>query len=211
MLRLLWRLVLKKGLRFAGGCAIVPQGRTTQGRAAVFNDQHHDWLRGFRRNLFGYACALTADTTSAEDLYQDALVRAMAARAVPGEKISFRVWMFRLLRNLWIDSLRARRRMEAALEEQAGVDCDTSGLSGGEDRVVNQLAVRQAFLLLSKDHRDVLALVDIAGFSYDEAATLLDIPRGTIMSRVSRARSALARQLAQGAVVGLPLRRGRAG
>jgi RNA polymerase sigma-70 factor (ECF subfamily) len=101
--------------------------------------------------------------------------------------------------------------MEAALEEQAGVDCDTSGLSGGEDRVVNQLAVRQAFLLLSKDHRDVLALVDIAGFSYDEAATLLDIPRGTIMSRVSRARSALARQLAQGAVVGLPLRRGRAG
>ena len=175
----------------------------------MFDDQHHAWLHGFRRNLFGYACALSSDTASAEDLYQDALVRAMAARAVPAEAISFRVWMFRLLRNLWIDNLRARQRMQVALDEQAGVDYDTNGMTGGEDRVVNQLAVRQAFLMISKDHRDVLALVDIAGFSYDEAAQLLDLPRGTVMSRVSRARSALARALSQGAVVGLPLRRGK--
>ncbi|MCC5969313.1 MAG: RNA polymerase sigma factor [Pararhodobacter sp.] len=171
----------------------------------MFKDQHHEWLRGFRRNLFGYACALTTDTARAEDLYQDALVRAMAARSVPAEQISFRVWMFRLLRNLWIDSLRARKRRIALMDEQAGVDCDDRFTTGGEERVVNQMAVRQAFMQLSKDHRDVLALVDIGGFSYDEAATLLDVPRGTIMSRVSRARSALACQLAEGPVVGLPL------
>jgi len=178
--------------------------------ARVFRDRHHQWLREFRRNLFGYACALTTDTASAEDLYQDALVRAMAARAVPVDQTSFRVWMFRLLRNLWIDGLRARQRLDALLNEQAGVDCDDIGATGGEDRVVNQLAVRQAFLQLSKQHRDVLALVDIAGFSYDETANLLDVPRGTVMSRVSRARAALARQLAEGPVVSLALRAGRA-
>ncbi|KPQ07187.1 MAG: RNA polymerase sigma-70 factor, ECF subfamily [Rhodobacteraceae bacterium HLUCCA12] len=176
----------------------------------MFSERHHDWLRGFRRPLFGYACALTTDTASAEDLYHDALVRAMAARSVPVEQISFRVWMFRILRNLWIDGLRARQRQDALLDEETGVDCDARGLTGGEERVVNQLAVRQAFMLLSKPHRDVLALVDIAGFSYDEAATLLNVPRGTVMSRVSRARSALACRLAEGPVVALPLRRGRA-
>lgn len=177
----------------------------------MFKDQHHQWLRGFRRNLFGYACALCSDTASAEDLYQDALVRAIAARAVPNDALSFRVWMFRVLRNLWIDGLRARRRLDDLLADQAGVDCDDSAFTGGEDRVVNQLAVRQAFMLLSKQHRDVLALVDIGGFSYEETAELLDLPQGTVMSRVSRARAALARQLSDGVVVSLPLRSGRAG
>ena len=175
----------------------------------MFGDMHHAWLLGFRRNLFGYACVLCSDTASAEDLYQDAVLRAMSARSVPGEARSFRVWMFRLTRNLWIDTLRSRRHHDAWADEVAGVDCDDRALTGGEEITVNRLAVRQAFLLLSKAHRDVLALVDIGGFSYDETAELLDVPRGTVMSRISRARAALARELSDGQVVALPLKRGR--
>lgn len=73
--------------------------------------------------------------------------------------------------------------------------------------MVNRLAVRQAFMQLGKDHRDVLALVDIGGFSYDETAMMLSIPRGTVMSRVSRARAALMRGLSDDKVVPFPTRR----
>ena len=69
---------------------------------------------------------------------------------------------------------------------------------------VTHLAVREAFFLLSENHRDVLALVDIGGLTYDETAELLRIKRGTVMSRVSRARAALAEKLSGPHVVELP-------
>ncbi len=168
----------------------------------MFDDRHHETLQSLRRRLFGYACALSRTTEDAEDLYQDALVRAMAARSVPNDARAFRVWMFRLIRNLWIDRLRREHRRgelidaEAEPEEQPG--------PGDEETLVDVLLVRQAFLRLSKDHRDVLALVDIAGFSYDETADLLETPRGTVMSRISRARAALAAQLRAAPVIPFP-------
>jgi RNA polymerase sigma-70 factor, ECF subfamily len=126
----------------------------------------------------------------------------MAATSVPRDGIAFRVWMFRLIRNLWIDRMRRERR-------QAGmVDAEVEDLPapGDADSVIDVLLVRQAFRRLSHDHREVLALVDIAGFSYDETAELLDTPRGTVMSRISRARAALAAQLSAGQVVPFPRR-----
>ena len=177
----------------------------------MFGETHHAWLHAFRRNLFGYACALCGDTAGAEDLYQEAVLRAMSAASVPDEARRFRVWMFRLTRNLWIDTLRSRRHHDAWSEEIASIDGEDRAQTGSEEITVNRLAVRQAFTRLSKPHRDVLALVDIGGFSYDETAELLDVPRGTVMSRISRARTALARQLSDGPVVAMPLkRRGRA-
>ena len=167
----------------------------------MFGQQHHDWLRGFRRNLFSYSCALCSHGAAAEDLYHEALVRAMSAKSVPKEAVAFRVWMFRLLRNLWIDGLRADARMQQHARSEQSVDCDTHRVTGGEDAVVNRLAVRQAFMRLGKDHRDVLALVDIGGFTYEETGMLLSIPRGTVMSRVARARAALACALSDDQVI----------
>ena len=174
----------------------------------MFRQQHHDWLRGFHRSLFRYACGLCAHTASAEDLYHEALVRAMSAKSVPSEPTAFRIWMFQVMRNLWIDDLRARARAkDYASSEQ--IDAGTDGpASECEDAVVNRLAVRQAFMQLSKDHREVLALVDIAGFSYVETGMLLSIPEGTVMSRVSRAREALARRLSSDQVIAFPGRQG---
>lgn len=173
----------------------------------MFTREHHAQLIRFRRNLFGYACALCPDTATAEDLYQDTLVRAMSAHAVPVDSRSFRVWMFRVLRNLWIDRIRSSIREK---ETNAVVDFDCNLEMNGEEVTVNRIAVRQAFTRLEKHHRDVLALVDIGGFSYEETAQLLDLPRGTVMSRVSRARAALAHELRDDRVVPLPVRRGRA-
>lgn len=173
----------------------------------MFDQQHHDWLSGFRRNLFGYACALSPHIAAAEDLYQDTLARAMSARSVPAERAGFRVWMFTVLRNLWIDGLRkhARAKAFAREEHQDGLICQA--ITDSEDAVVNRLAVRQAFMQLSKDHRDVLALVDIGGFSYDETAKMLEIPVGTVMSRVARARTAMLVRLSDSQVIAFPARR----
>lgn len=175
----------------------------------MFTEQHHRWLQDFSRNLFGYACALCSGTSEAEDLYQEALVRAMSARAVPDHRRSFRVWTFRLMRNLWIDGLRRAARAEAIAQEEELTSGGRFRASEHDDATVDRLAVRQAFMQLAKDHRDVLALVDIGGFSYEETAHLLDIPRGTVMSRVSRARRALAQGLSDPNVIVFPVQRRR--
>lgn len=76
--------------------------------------------------------------------------------------------------------------------------------------LVDAFSVRQAFTRLSTEHREILALVDISGFSYEEVATMIAVPKGTVMSRVSRARRALASHLGDANVVALaPHREGR--
>ena len=171
----------------------------------MLDDIHQTWLLQSRRQLFGYACALCADTASAEDLYQDTMVRAMSAASVPDDPTAYRVWLFRILRNLWIDRLRAAGRLP---DVDDGTEVDQMPSGQGGDQVVNALAVRQAFGRLSKAHRDILALVDICGFSYADAAQMLDTPTGTIMSRISRARAALAARMDEDrTVVALPLHR----
>ena len=168
----------------------------------MFQEHHHEWLRAFNRNLFGYARALCSE--AAEDLYQEALVRAMSAKCVPAEPSTFRIWMFQVLRNLWIDQLRARTRVQSHVA--SGLEtAEAYANTEGEDAIVSRLAVREAFMQLSRDHREVLALVDIGGFSYDETGALLSVPRGTVMSRVSRARAALLDRLTTDVVI--PFRR----
>ncbi len=171
----------------------------------MLDDTRQAWLGQVQRRLFGYACALSADIPSAEDLYQDTVLRAMTAASMPVDLLSYRVWLFKIMRNLWIDRLRADARLPEFDDDAEVEDLPTAQ---SDDQVVNALAVRQAFSKLSKAQRDILALVDICGFSYAEAAQLLDVPQGTIMSRVSRARAALvARMQEETNVIALPLRR----
>lgn len=162
-------------------------------------------LLQMRRGLLGYARSLTGDIPQAEDLHHDTMLRAMTARSAPDDLVAYRVWVFRIMRNLWIDRLRADGRLPKFVElaeigDHSAGSCD--------DQVVNALAVRQAFQDLSQAHRDILALVDVCGFSYAEAAETLDVPVGTIMSRIGRARTALAIRMQEEAnIISLPLRR----
>ncbi len=149
----------------------------------MFDRTQEAGILQMRRSLFGYACALSPDVASAEDLYQEAMLRALSARSIPDDQAALRIWLFRIMRNLWIDGLRAAGRLPDFDDD---TDIDDIAPNGGDDLVVNSLAVRQAFRTIPKKHRDVLALVDICGFSYSEASTLLGVLQGTIMSRVSR-------------------------
>ncbi len=154
----------------------------------------------YQQRLYGFAVAMTGDRDRARDLLHDCVLRAASARERPVNEPAFRAWLFTIMRNLWIDQHRAAERQSRMLETLS--DAVPVSL---DSMAVESFAVRQAFELLSHDHREVLALVDISGFSYQEAADLLGVPCGTVMSRISRARQALARLLADDSPKVVPL------
>lgn len=159
----------------------------------------------FRRELVAllprlrrFATALTGSSAEAEDLLQAAVEKALRAedRFKPGTRLDS--WMFRIVQNAWIDETRAARRRAAPLEEASHVvgedGREVAGLS------LDAAAARAAMAALSPDQRAVAALVLVDGLSYKEAAETLQVPIGTVMSRLSRARAAVVAKLTRGVV-----------
>lgn len=164
------------------------------------------WLEAQLPKLFGYAVGLTRDRDRAADLAQQACVKALAARSVPQDAPAFRVWLFRILRNALVDELR-RERPTVPIDDPA-VARQAMEYGAVDDRLISRLTVRRGLEALSREHREAIALIDLAGLSYAEAAELLDLPRGTVMSRISRARAALLKALQQDNVRVIRPRRG---
>jgi RNA polymerase sigma-70 factor, ECF subfamily len=147
-------------------------------------------LRRFARGLAGAAA-------DADDLVQAACERALARAHQFEEGTRFDSWMFRIVQTIWIDQLRARE----VRKEDGDVAEERLGSDAPVRRVEARLAlaeIRQAIQLLPPDQRTVLMLVTVEGLSYKEAAAVADVPVGTIMSRLARARTALQRHLDAG-------------
>ena len=134
--------------------------------------------------LYAFARTMLGDSDAARDLVQEAATRALAARRVPSDPPAYRAWMFRIVRNAALDEL--RRKPPPVLDDFTGID-----LWGFDDARIAKITVEQGLAVLAPTHREIISLIDIAGFSYGEAADLLNVPVGTIMSRIARARSAL--------------------
>ncbi len=142
-----------------------------------------------------FARALARDPADADDLLQVALERALKAREqwTPGTRLDS--WMMRIVRNCWIDEVRSRaRRARTFLPEEEGASVGADTHHEIEARVEMQ-AVDKAMNNLSAEQREVIALVLVEGLAYREAADLLDIPIGTLTSRLTRGRQALAQML----------------
>jgi RNA polymerase sigma-70 factor, ECF subfamily len=152
-----------------------------------------DELERYRARLFGYGLSLTGNREEAGDLLQECAVRALSARSVPDGEPARRAWLFRILRNAWIDQHRRRRVVE--LVELDEGRCDDHVLWSGERGIIDAIAVRQALARLPVAYREIVSLVDLVGFSYSEAAELVGVPIGTVMSRLSRARKALLKDI----------------
>ncbi|WP_114771589.1 sigma-70 family RNA polymerase sigma factor [Microvirga subterranea] len=136
-----------------------------------------------------YARSLTRDESQAEDLVQDALVRAYERRGTFRPDGNLRGWLLSILHNTFIDD-RRRHAAEARRTQHLAEQIEASAPADQEARVRLQ-QVQQAFLGLPDEQRAALHLVAIEGLSYQEAAATLDIPIGTLMSRLGRARAAL--------------------
>lgn len=135
-----------------------------------------------------FARSITFHREDADDVVQIAVERALtrSAQWEPGSRLDS--WMFRIVKNAWIDEARARARRDQlfAPEEE--------GEHVGDDRAEAQqqrMAIEQALRRLSEEHRMVIGLVLVDGMPYKEAAEVLDIPMGTLTSRLARAREAL--------------------
>jgi RNA polymerase sigma factor (sigma-70 family) len=146
-----------------------------------------------------FAHALARDGADADDLTQVAVERALVSRAsfVPGTRMDS--WMYRIMRNAWIDTTRSRRRAEQTfVAEEAGAAIGDAGDRAIEARVELDL-VGRAMATLPDEQREAVALVLVEGLAYKEAAAVLDIPMGTLTSRLVRGRTALMAKLGEAA------------
>jgi RNA polymerase sigma-70 factor, ECF subfamily len=158
-----------------------------------FGDQLVAALPRLRR----FARGLTGSSVEADDLVQTACERALARRHQFQEGTRFDSWMFRIVQTIWIDQIRSRevRKTDGDIGE------DRLGSDEPVRRVEARLTlaeVRRAVDRLTPDQRAALLLVTVEGLSYKEAAEVVDVPVGTIMSRLARARIALHLQLEAG-------------
>jgi RNA polymerase sigma-70 factor (ECF subfamily) len=180
------------GQKIAGSPVhLVAGGNSVSNR---FGDQLIAVLPRLRR----FARGLTGSAVEADDLVQAACERALARQHQFEEGTRFDSWMFRIVQTIWIDQIRSRDvRKEGAefAEERLGSDEPVR-------RVEARLAldeVRRSIDRLPPDQRTVLLLVTVDGLSYKEAAEVIRVPVGTIMSRLARARIALQELLEAGA------------
>jgi len=153
-------------------------------------------IEAYLDRLFGYAYSLCNDRDAAKDLVQDCAVRALGAKRVPEDDAAYRAWLFRILRNLFLDNCRRDGRTDRWFRDET-VRASAMEYLDVDERLVDVITVRLEFGKLPPIHREILGLVDIAGFSYAEAASHLDLPVGTVMSRVSRARRTLLETIAE--------------
>jgi RNA polymerase sigma-70 factor, ECF subfamily len=160
--------------------------------------------------VYQVARRLTGSREEAEDLVQEAYARAFRAWRSFEPGTNLRAWLFRILTNLNIDR---GRRIQRSPDMQPLEENDyflynkleeaTSDQNVDERRVVDRLSQNDAVTALADlphDFRDVVLLVDLADFTYSDAAQILDIPIGTVMSRLHRGRRMLKRTLAESAV-----------
>jgi RNA polymerase sigma-70 factor (ECF subfamily) len=156
---------------------------------AAFREQLVALLPRLRRVARGFA-RVSAD---ADDLVQLSLERALQRwqQWQPGTRLDS--WLFGIMRNAWIDELRSRRRRgEVLLAEEAGVEIAAAGAAAP----LEAMAIEAALHRLPEEQRLAVLLVLVEGLSYREAAEALEVPIGTLTSRLARGREALASELA---------------
>ena len=163
-------------------------------------------LEDHLHRLYGYAVSLSGDPEEAKDLVQECCVRALSAARIPADGSAYRAWLFKILRNVFIDG-RRRRRNTTGLEELETWEFGFSEYWDVDDRLINVITVKAELSRLDARHREIIGLIDICGLSYAETAETLDLPVGTVMSRISRARASLLAAINRGNIRPLGMRR----
>ena len=165
---------------------------------ATFNQAALDHLD----SLYGYALILTREQTAAEDLVQETYLRAVRAFGQLTPNSNLKGWLFVIMRNAWLNQLRHTRSGPRFV----GLDDENVESVYQNDRVnedphvvylrkLEREQIRVAIADLPELYREIIVLRDLEGFSYQEIATMLSCPAGTVMSRLGRARAKLRRVL----------------
>jgi RNA polymerase sigma-70 factor (ECF subfamily) len=152
--------------------------------------------------LYRGALRLSRDPDKAQDLVQDTFARALRYQHSYQPGTNMKAWLFAIMRNLYWDRFQKAGRESVSIDdvgEFALYDQMRDDLGEGpEQEVLDRIArgeVVDAIEKLNPLHREVVLLVDVEGFSYKDAATILEVPIGTVMSRLHRARQQLQKDL----------------
>lgn len=152
--------------------------------------------------LYGYAITLTRNTTDAEDLVQETYLRATGADHRPDGNGNLKGWLFVIMRNAWLNHVRHKNSGPLFVDLEANDQSIAQSPESGNNphvvylRKLDREQVRKAIESLPPAYREIVVLRDIEGFTYQEIATVLDCPAGTVMSRLGRARGKLRELLA---------------
>jgi len=154
--------------------------------------------------LYNFALRLTSDPNDAEDLVQDTVVKAYRFFGSYEKGTNAKAWLFRILKNSYINNYRkkSKKPQQVDYDEVAtfyetvrAERTDTSDLEDQMYRVLMDDDITGALEQLPEDFRTVVLLCDVEGFTYEEIANMLDVPIGTIRSRLHRGRNLLKAQL----------------
>jgi RNA polymerase sigma-70 factor (ECF subfamily) len=159
-------------------------------------------------SLYGAALRMTRNPADAEDLVQETYLKAYRGFGGFTEGTNLKAWLYRILTNTYINRYRAQKRRpdETELDEVedlylyrrlGGLEAAEAGRSA-EDELLDHLTdseVKEAIEALPEQFRLAVLLADVEGFSYKEIAEILDVPIGTVMSRLHRGRKSLQKQL----------------
>jgi RNA polymerase sigma-70 factor, ECF subfamily len=150
--------------------------------------------------LYNFACWLSGDTDEARDLVQETFVKSLKGFSSFREGTNFRAWMYRILRNTFLTSRTGLERRNTEQEDEAGLDDAVVTHDTPEQSLIRRAdveLVREGIHRLQPSFQEVLLLVDVEEMKYQEVAQTLDIPVGTVMSRLARARKQLRRHVTE--------------
>src|SRR6201996_469594 len=181
-----------------------------RGRVAAMADQAQfaDLTMEYMGSLYSAALRMTRNPADAEDLVQEPYLKAYRAFGSFKEGTNLKAWLYRILTNTFINSYRARKRRPEQTDiddvedlylyrRLGGLEAVSAGRSA-EEEVLEHFTegeVKAAVEALPEQFRMAVLLADVEGFSYKEIAEILDVPIGTVMSRLHRGRKALQKAL----------------
>jgi RNA polymerase sigma-70 factor (ECF subfamily) len=159
--------------------------------------EFEDGLTALLPRLRRFAHALSRNSADADDLTQATVERALRSRAQwePGTRLDS--WLYRMMRNLWVDTIRSRGRREdlhAPVEEAERIGEDPRS---GIEAAIDLRRAMDAMQRLPDEQREIVALILIEGFGYRECSEILGLPIGTVSSRLVRGRNALLKMMGE--------------
>ena len=152
----------------------------------------------FLPRLRRFARSLARDPDKADDLVQAACQRALERLGQVSEGTRLDSWLYRIIYTRWIDTVRRGKTRSANLVVLTREDAPVAGNPMAGNDLATTMDIKDALGKLPAEHHAAITLVSVEGYSYVEAATVLDVPIGTVASRVARARNMLGRLLTQG-------------
>ncbi len=167
--------------------------QTRQGDRDAFGEL----IARYQVQVYHFSRRLLGNSAGAQDITQDVFIKAFLALDTWRADAAFPAWLLRIARNACLDELRTRQRYPSV-----SLDLQTESLIADSANVEEHAIhaqrldkLEQALFELSVEHREILILRDIEGFSYQEIADFLNINTGTVRSRLSRGRAALMQQI----------------